>query len=197
MNIVKILGIGGLLAAIVALNACKPAPLSSEEAFEQIKKTGVFPKLIPKFFQTVEPASPLGRELLRLIKEGYMTAPPSVLSDSVIADKGKNIVEQCRASSTEFYNVILYTHVVDVDPKADKRISVHGDSAEIQFTLKGGLSEYGQHLRQIDPSCVDPKTVGTPDKQPIGGEGVAYFERWESGWRLVRMETPYGNFENR
>jgi hypothetical protein len=204
MNIIKILGIGGLLATLVALTACKPAPLSSEEAFKQIREKGGFPKLVSNNFGTVMADSPLGSELKRLIKEGYMEEGVYCNGGGcVIAEKGKKIIELCGTNfSGDRFNVtMLYTHVVDVDTEADKRISVQGDSATVQFALKGGLSEYGQRIRKIDPSIVDSNSVATfhsyPDKHRIGGEAVAFFERWESGWRLVAFNSPQGNFSYR
>ena len=201
MNIGKSLSICTLLVTTMALTACKQPSLTSDEAFKQIREKGKFPKLVANYFGNIPVDSLLGKELTRLVNEGYMTSKMSRMENSV-PEKGRGIVkysylDELPWGEKAFFQVELYTHVVDVDPEADKRISVHGDSAEMQFTLKSGLSEYGQRLRKIDPSIVDPITVATndsyPNKHGIGGEGVAFFERWDSGWRLVRLDTPYGN----
>ncbi|MBU4319863.1 MAG: hypothetical protein L6246_09615 [Thermodesulfovibrionales bacterium] len=107
--------LSGFIFLIFLLMSCGQK-LTENLAMESIRKAKGYPKLVSTTLIDVEPNSPIGQEISRLVEERYMLPQKSYWTGFEITEKGKNIVSKCVWNSFyQYYEVCtFFTHKEDI-----------------------------------------------------------------------------------
>lgn len=158
--------------------------LTSETAYKLIKHATRFPEPVADSFQNIKKRTPLGREVERMIREGYFVCKQSILGDFSATKNGKYLVENCIWNSFyKYYMVDFYTHKLEitriVDILTDKSIGT------AVVTYEVGLAEapYLERLREIDLARVQ-REFGGRDIKSVRELRKVSLKKWDQGWRV-------------
>ena len=163
---------------IVSLASC--GRLSSNQAMELIRKAKGYPKSAFITFTQIRKNSPLGQEIARLVKEGYL-ANGNIWTGYEITEKGKDVVSYC-----DIYNSIWHTYNVfrPITYKEDvikiKKILTDSKSGTAQVTYEVGFTPtpYFYSLKKIDEKSINEAAQNV---KPF--DRVAIFKKYDQGWQ--------------
>lgn len=167
------------------LAACGNSGLSEDDAVRQIRESGGLPVLLWVTINNVEKDSPLGMEVARLVRNGYLK-PGSYMEGHQPTDKGKELVHGAVWSNANkgYWEVFEpITHIADVSKVIDMRVSEKDGVTDVEFELSYTPTQYFEDLKAIDPASLD-KAMSIKNKWRTTGN--ARFQRWKNGWRIVR-----------
>lgn len=170
-----------ILILSFALLACSNS-LDEEEAMDIIKKEKKYPQLVYMTFTSVNPNSPLGNEISRLLKEGYITKQKSYWSGCGITDKGRNIIHRCTWNSVyrnyEIFSV--YTHFLDILEINKILTDSKSGVAVVTYTVNYTPTPYCKLLYEIAPNILNEKS-----NRLVPYQITCNFQKYDQGWQFV------------
>lgn len=178
------LPIAAILMIVALLPGCSGSALTDDDAISQIRTAGGYPRS-SGIILNVNDGTPLGNEVTRLYREGYINLEPNrgfVPGRCTPSEKGKQIVKSCDWNGVwKSWNVELLTHTLDVTRIVDSRIDGQSQAATVIYEVAVIPTDYFTHLQSVDQSAIDDELTR---QGKGGGRYQAQFSRWESGWRV-------------
>lgn len=168
---------------LITVAACSGTRLSDDDAILAIREAQGYPKLDWIDLGGTKEASPIGREVGRLVREGYITSVGDFLQGGCqMSESGKEIVHSCvwNGFSHTLEGLRLYTHQLDVTRILDKRIDPQNQTAAVSFEVTPKPTPYFAHLQTVDRESVEEAFR----KKGQRFVGEATLEKWENGWRV-------------
>jgi len=168
--------------------ACSSTVLKDQEAISMIRQAYGFPKPISvdiSGFTGIPANSPLGLEINRLVREGYLI-PGGYWEGHKPTEKGKDLVEKCVWNGIyKSWSVFRpFAYKKDVTRIIDKRVDKSNGTVVVECELTLTPTPYFEHLKKIDPGTIENALSGQ-SFQPVS-RATATFQRWEKSWRIVR-----------
>lgn len=154
--------------------------LTEAEATRLIREKLGFPGLWSVELNGIGKTDPLYGEVFCLVSEGYVKPRTSIYFASVVAEKGKNLIEDL-FWGTPYVDFKPYTHRADVKRIDSILTDSNTNTATVTYELVVSPTEYFERLRQIDPKSVDKAARSLAF---LVGENkrVMRFRKWDQGW---------------
>jgi hypothetical protein len=180
-----ILKVGVIFSIVAALSSCSKADLSDDDAVRIIQKVNfstISINVIGWTDSNVTKDSPLGKEMDRLIREGFITKVN--YSGYEPTSKGKDIIVKC-----DWNNVYGYWDVAEfygIQPGPIKITSKAIDSkrgiAVIHYEISWTPTEYLKKLCLLDTNLVAAKVSQKINE--LEKDRRITLKLWDDGWHL-------------
>jgi hypothetical protein len=169
------------LFLLASLTSCsRKATLSDTEALRIIQQSGGL-SAVPVNFPGTKADSPLGQELSRLVKEGFLTLQPS-LGGYWPTPKGAGMVGHC--GFNDLYGEWEVINIVGLQPKptsiTSKLIDSKSGTAVVKFEVSWTPTDYLTRLCQLDPKQF-PALVSQQMSQLLTNREIT-LKLWDDGW---------------
>lgn len=159
------------------------ATLSDGEALALIRANNDYPRT-SRASLNVREDSPIGAEVARLIREGYLVEgnrPLQVYFEPT--DRGRDLSDGARWNGIyRTWDFYPNTHRWDVSEIVDRRVDSENNTVAIIYRVDREELPYFTTLRELDPVRVD-RDMANALSGPSSLQETAVFERWETGWR--------------
>jgi hypothetical protein len=158
--------------------------LTENLAMKLIREKYNYPELLTITISDVRPDSPLGREISRLINEGYLLPQESYFEGFKISEKGKNIIRSCVWNNTyQMYDIFSpFTHQRDVVRIKKILTDSKSGTATVTYELGYTPTPYFDKLRGLDKEKVDFE-VRNREMRPL--EITDNFKKYDQGWQII------------
>ena len=162
--------------------------LSDEEAQRLVKQNIDFSVIPVSIQKEVEKGSPIGLELGRLVRDGFLVPDaggfiPGLPGSYKPSKQGEAIVGKCHYNpaystwdTTEFYG--LQPQGVEIISKA---VDSHNRIAVVRYRYSLAPTEYLQKLMKLDPNQVGEAIRSRKENAKTDGE--MKLKMWDDGWR--------------
>jgi hypothetical protein len=172
------------------ISCTSPEKLSEDEVKKLIREANKLPSPYSLDLGDVRINTGLGREIERLVKEGYMI-PGDYMGGNKITEKGKDLILECHYNPVykayEHFYPIIYK--VDIKQILEIVIDSKNNLAEVKYELGLFPTSYLEELKKIDTENIIANAiqrhqaeVNTTKKDNVK------FKKWDRGWRIIEGE---------
>jgi len=171
----RALSLVGVTFSLVSLVSCS-RNLPEREAAELTRKSEGYPRLASVTFSRVKADSPLGREIARLVQEGYFVPGDAAFRPAQVAEKGADIVEDWSWNKIwEQWRCSFFAYRADIQVKRILTDSRKGE-AEVEYEEVYKLTPYGERLLSLGAEL---------PRERRSEEMTARFRKYDQGWTLA------------
>ena len=167
-----------ILMLAVMLAACGAQGLTEKDVIPLIREAEQIPELRPIYFPAIHRDDPLGKEIQRLIEEGYIRVSGW---DMEVTERGRGLIGKPSWDAfRKLYSAHFYTHLWDVGKIREIVVDSESGSAMVTYELETRPTSYLSHLRQVDAEVIDRQVSA------IEGKDVKRLrlKLWDQGWRV-------------